>query len=97
MKKNFQSKWKGWCLYIKYNHKINWIIHDNARTVITACRSKLSTNNTKTLQITLTTKEVNNIKNLLNDYINPNIDNSANQAKIEYYQKQLGENIIDNK
>ena len=30
-----------------------------------------------------------NIKNLLNDYVNPSIDNNVNQAKMEYYQKQI--------
>ena len=48
-----------------YNtHKANCTNHDNAKTPITACKSRLNTNNTKILQPTLTNNDIKSIANL---------------------------------
>lgn len=63
------------------NHQINWTIHDSASTVITACKSRLSTNKTKTLQVTFTIKETNRILNLSLIFHNPANKLKFNQLK----------------
>ena len=64
MRKNFRSKLNGYRFLMYSNHPMNCTIRDSASTEITACRSRLNTNRTNTLQVTFTTKETNKILNL---------------------------------
>ena len=71
----------GYSFLIHINHQTNWTIRERARTVITACKSKLSTNRTKTLQVTFTISETNNILNLSLIFPSPASKLKFNQLK----------------
>ena len=61
---NLRLKLNGYSFLIYINHPINCTIRDNARTVITACKSRLSTNNANTFNITLIANDITKILNL---------------------------------
>lgn len=60
---------------------MNWIHHDSASTVITACKSKLNTNKTNTLQVTFIIRETNKILNLSLIFQSPANKLKFNQLK----------------
>ncbi len=60
---------------------MNWITRDNARTVITACKSRLNTNKTNTLHVTFIIRETNKILNLSLIFPSPANKLKFNQLK----------------
>ena len=70
---------------------MNCTIRERASTVITACKSRLSTNKTKTLQVTFIIRENNKIVNL--SLIFPSPANKLKFNQLKHWNIKQGHKI----